>query len=122
MKMRSLIVTSLGLLACQFPNARAQQPPQRAPLANYDKRLATSPPAAQADTTVEQAEAALKARVPELRVARDRILGTPRLVTAGQGFLTGSGATGKALPKSQGFAAVNDPHAAVKDFLNEHAV
>src|SRR5437667_3315038 len=120
MKMRLLIVASFGLLAFQLPTASAFQPPQRAPLSNYDKRLATATPVAEPDADAQQAEAALKARLPALRVARDRILGTPRLVTATRGFLTGPGGKGKALVK-QGFAASDDPHDAVRNFLNEHA-
>lgn len=100
---------------------RAQLPPQRASLANYDKRNADSGTVAVTPTQLA-AESALKASVPGLRLSRDKVLGTPRLVAASEGFLSGPGGQGKALSLPVGRAVVAiDPNAPIKNFLNEHA-
>ena len=64
----------------------------------------------------------IKARAPGLRVSLDPIVGSPRLVRSGKGFLTGAGGSGLAL-RAETLAAIpaDDSHRIVKGFLNEHA-
>ena len=121
MKIRMLIVTGIGLIAFHLPNAWGVLPPKQAALPNFDKRNVTAQ-AVSPDAGQQEAEALLKNRVPGLQITRDRILGTPRLITAVDGFLSGPGGRGKALQVSAGFAApANDSQATIKAFLNEHA-
>src|SRR5439155_14782333 len=114
MNIRFFIAANVGLIFFQLTEAWGFLPPGRSPLPNFDKRQVASV-TARPDAGAQQAEAALKARIPELRVSRDAILGTPRLVSTSHGFLTGPGGSGI------GFASAIDPHAPIKNFLNEHA-
>src|SRR5207248_3420041 len=61
-------------------------------------------------------------RVPELKITSDKVLGTPRLISARRGFLTGAQGQGGAVtePFLQAFPAA-DPHRVIKAFLNEHS-
>src|SRR5205814_6556233 len=85
------------------------------------KRNATAS-AATATPIQLDAEAALKASMPDLHVSLDKVLGTPRLVAASRGFLTGPGGRSLGLSSRLGLAvAATDPNAPIKNFLNEHA-
>jgi hypothetical protein len=120
MKIRFWVPTILWIVAVYSPNVWGILPPNRTTLPNYDKRLTAAPAAA--DASQQQAESVLRARVKDVRISRDAILGTPKLVAASRGFLTGPGASGRALSSSPGIAAVAaDPYAPIKSFLNEHS-
>src|SRR6266850_1528623 len=91
--------------------------PERAPLPDFDQRTAAA--AGVADLAQQQAVDQLKTRVPTLQFSRDRLLGTPRLVSASSGFLSApnsGGASGAGATSLIG--AVNDPYRPIKDFLN----
>ena len=125
MKIRFLTVTCLGLVFCQSSGVWGQVATARPPLPNYDKRAtAPAPLAANVSTNAqqEQAAAALKARVPSARVTKDRLLGTPSLVGATRGFLTGPEGSGGAVSRAFLEAVPpDDPHRVIKAFLNEHS-
>jgi fungalysin metallopeptidase (M36)/List-Bact-rpt repeat protein/fungalysin/thermolysin propeptide len=112
----------LFALAC-LSQARAVLPASHQPLPNYDKRKQAAVPAIAVPNTAQaQAGSLLQSRVPELTLTTDRILGTPRLVSAKRGFLTGPRGQGGAI--SQSFldaVPATDPHRLVKAFLNEHS-
>lgn len=109
-------------LAC-VSQALAVLPASTEPLHNFDKRkLAPVPALAAPDAAKANASAALQSRVPGVKISTDKVLGTPRMVSAREGFLTGSHGLGGAVsePFLQAVPA-NDPHRVIKAFLNEHA-
>lgn len=70
-----------------------------------------------------QAFGQLRQRLPNAKVALDRITGSPRLVTAGvSGYLTGPGGRGAAISQStlDTFPS-QDPYRVVKAFVAEHS-
>jgi len=123
MKIRFLIIASLGLVFGQSPDASGFISPAKPALPNYDKRAeATSVAAVAASPEQERAAALLKSRVPNLRISKDQILGTPRLVSASRGFLTGPNGEGKGLGRAYLEALpADEPHRVIKAFLNEHS-
>ncbi len=95
---------------------------------NFDRRQTQGiAPARKAELTPArdariQAAGRLAAAVPGARVDFDGELGSPKSVAATEGFLTGPGGEGGAVPaaRMQGFAEA-DRHRVVKGFLAEHA-
>src|SRR5258707_15436688 len=76
-------------------------PPANQPLPNFDKRTQVAlPPLTVADPAKANARATLQSRAPRLKVSRDNVLGTPRLLTARRGFLTGPHGPRGAAPHS----------------------
>lgn len=128
MKTRFVFALIAGGVGLCLQNAWAFIPPKNQPLTNYDIRLdlLQASPAKQAQAAAlsraqGQAEAALEAQVPNARITRGKLLGTPALIQARRGFLTGPGGVGKAV--SENFlqaVPANDPHRVIKAFLNEH--
>jgi uncharacterized repeat protein (TIGR01451 family) len=115
-----LLVVSTLMGTVGTTDARAAARPTRTPLGDYDPRLTKPNPAPVPETAV----AGLKARVPDLQVSVDRVLGAPASFSSRAGFLTGPGGTG--LGVQPAFRArfgdrANDPHAVIKAFLDEHA-
>src|ERR1043166_585493 len=109
-----------GVVALFVMRAEAFQRPARARLPNLDKREE----AAKSSTSAEQKKAAaeLRERVPNATVEFDRVTGSPRFVSAGDGFLSGPDAQGKAIsPAVAATIDKNDPHRATKAFLKQHA-
>src|SRR6476660_8498048 len=119
------LTTTIGCLLslCCLYQAWAILPTANESLPNYDKRkqaaraLVTAPNYAKAN-----ARAVLQARVPDIKFSSDNVLGTPRLISAQRGFLTGPQGHGGAV--SEPFleaVSAGDPHRVIKAFLNEHA-
>ena len=110
----SLVLGSGGAL-----NSLALVQPERPMLPDFDRRLADRPGATALAPSVA---ADLKARVPDLQITVDKVLGVPNFFSSRAGFLTGPDGAGLGVKASslQGFAA-DDPHRAIKAFLNEHA-
>ncbi len=126
MKTRFAVAVAVGLVGFHVSGAAGFQPSGTGPLTNYDRRveLLRQAPAAPvtAGPTQEQAEARLKSLIPDAKVTRDTILGTPSFITATRGFLTGPGGKDKALSEtSLASVPTNDPHRLIKAFLNEHS-
>ncbi|HNU50064.1 MAG TPA: M36 family metallopeptidase [Verrucomicrobiota bacterium] len=109
--------------------------PVNAPLPNVDVRKArlgetpalllrpgVSLSAAPAGGVQAQAAALLQQRLPTAAVDRDPLLGTPRMVRATRGFLTGPAGRGAALSSEvlSAFPA-EDRHRVLKAFVTEHA-
>ncbi len=95
-------------------------PSKTAELGNYDKRVRAAVPVQGLTASSESAVAALKISVPDVRISKDSLLGTPSQITAAYGFLTGPGGRGVSDTSLAAFPA-DDPHRVVKAFLNEHA-
>ena len=115
-----------GMIAAEFlnllPSVNAQvRPPDESVIANFDSRPAGAQKPVAAGLQV-QAEQQLKSRLPAATVDYDGLLGTPKFIRAGVGFLTGPGGQGGAVSAStaQGFSA-GDPYLPVKAFLAEHS-
>jgi uncharacterized repeat protein (TIGR01451 family) len=100
----------------------AFRPPAQPGLPDFDRRQAKAAKEFRAAGEQRQAAALLAQAVPGLRVSFDEVVGSPRWVWAPEGFLSGPGGKGGAI----GAAALaafpaNDPHRAVKAFLEQHA-
>jgi hypothetical protein len=92
-------------------------------LPNYDVRDQAIATVARAQSPVRlNAESLLRARIPTLQLHTDSLLGTPRLLSAQKGFLTGPGGVGNGL-SADALASIPqaDPNRTLKAFLNEHA-
>ena len=96
--------------------------PDQRELPNLDKRTKNKDGTSHLTATQERAIRQLKSLVPTAKVDEDSILGTPKYVRAMRGLLTGPHGEGGAVSaRTAGAFAANDPHRAVKSFLNEHA-
>ena len=113
-----------------IPSAWGFLPPKTKPLPDYDKRVQMAQQSAaigagQAATLGAAQETAIQTleyEVPQVRVSRDHLLGTPRFVTSTHGFLTGPDGLGKGVSDSYLSAVpAGDSHRVIKAFLNEHS-
>src|SRR5207253_525947 len=95
-------------------NSLASIAPQRPMLPDFDKRNPRPPMAAQ-----KAAAQYLTSLLPQARVDFEPLLGTPKLVSVSEGFLTGVNGIGKAVSTAT-VIPVNDPNRATKAFLLEH--
>src|ERR1041385_4946098 len=104
-------------------NVRGILPSDKAALPNYDKRADAGDRAPAVPDLVHRASAAqLQARLPAVKVDRDPLLGTPHWIMASDGFLTGPDGEGRGVTAGgAGAFAPDDPHRAIKGFLNEHS-
>jgi hypothetical protein len=129
MKTRFAVAAVIAMVGLFHPDAWGFLSPKSEPFTNYDKRieLLKQSPAKQASAATlgpaqDQAVTALQSAIPDLRISKDRILGTPANVAAARGFLTGPGGKGKGLSETSLQAVdANDPHRVIKAFLNEHS-
>src|SRR4030095_13076509 len=88
----------------------------------YDRRAEKPSHApAVAEQAHNAATAKLAANVPRVKVTRDEITGTPKLISSADGFLTGPRAQGRAVTAQALRGLEQDPHRSVKAFLNEHS-
>lgn len=112
----------LILLLCFLSAANGFVRPELESLPNIDKRKMAPPEQPIADPSIQSQITNLQRRVAITRINLDHISGSPRLVSAKQGFLTGSNGQGLAvLPSSLRAIPANDRHRITKAFLNEHA-
>ena len=114
----------VGAVAC--PMVEAALPTGPGPLPNYDIRTAAQrtlrTPTLSSNAVQSAAVAQLKEELPAVRVSESSILGTPRLVAARRGFLTGPDGSGATISAASLQAVpANDPHRVIKAFLNEHS-
>ena len=113
------VATLATALGCALPAAFAQVAPTRGVLPNLDKRQQNRPALPDGK---QQALAALRARVSGLQAEIDPVLNSPTFISSTKGFLTGpNGAGGGVSANAARAFPDNDPHRAVKAFLNEHA-
>ncbi len=108
----------LLVLAFQTP---AFQKPNQPALPDIDRRPALRGPVA-ADTGPETpaAEARLRQRLPQLQIAYDPVTGAPRSLAARDGLLSGPNGEGRGIGAAARAIPADDPHRAVKAFLEEH--
>lgn len=123
MKIRFLVTAALAFSMGHAPAVFGVTGGQSGMLANYDARESMPVKAALSPKPGQRAaEAALKQLVPGLEVSRNTLIGTPRFISARNGFLTGPQGTGRALSEKSLLAvSPSDPHRALKAFINEHA-
>ena len=101
-------------------NTWAFRPPDQPSLDDFDRREQNPAPSA---VSAEQAAAAsaIRARAPKVHVDFDDVTGSPKIVSAGDGFLSGPDARGTTISSASTAAfAAGDPHRATKAFLQEH--
>jgi len=112
-------VYSATLLLLALPTL-ASLSPSVAPLPNFDKRLES--PQGKPTPTAKAAIGLLQERVPGLKVDFDAVIGSPKIVSATDGFLTGpdaGGAVGSAANLTG--IAVDDPNRVTKAFIQEQS-
>src|SRR3954469_15483785 len=117
---RVLLFSFIALSIALAPAVKAFRAPARAPLPNFDKREKL----ARTKITPGQSEAAdrLKLRIHGAQVDIDPITGSPKFVASPHGFLSGPEGRGRGIsPQFRQGIPDQDPHAAVKAFLNEHS-
>src|SRR5262245_12486822 len=123
MKNLVLKVACSILVFCFLPFARAVLPGADNPLPNFDKRNSTPQPLVVATPAArENARALLLSKLPEVKIATDKLLESPRWISSPRGFLTGPQGEGGAVSKAYLEAVpASDPHRIIKAFLNEHS-
>jgi hypothetical protein len=126
MKTRFAVAVIIGSVCAGSFLARAVLPPHTESLANFDKRspstVSTTALPAFSSSVTGQAEQTLRAMVPDVRISRDNILGTPSRIAGTRGFLTGPNGIGGGISTAALSAiSTNDPHRIIKAFLNEHS-
>src|SRR2546425_12199126 len=90
---------------------RAFMPPERPLLPNFDKRAASAHNLDAVSAEQRAAAEQLRARLPQVRVDFDPLLGAPKLISAGEEFLSGTNGRGKAISAAVAQSFANDPHA-----------
>ena len=103
-------------------NAIAQTTPEHhESLPNIDARVHVEQAAAMVESR-NAAKARLQSQLSGTEVSFDPLLDTPKFVRAKIGFLTGDNGVGVTVtPQAVSSFSANDPHRAVKGFLNEHS-
>jgi hypothetical protein len=123
MKTAFLKAGCIALAFSYVSQTSAVLPPANQPLPNFDKRTQVARPAVTvANPAKPNDRTLLQSRVPSLKLSTDNVLGTPRLLTARRGFLTGPQGQGGAISQAALSAVpATDPHRVIKAFLNEHS-
>jgi len=113
------LLASLFLLATETLAVLA---PGSAPLPNFDTRIDNGRIGAAPLAKQGAAVATLQSRLPQAHVDFEPFTGAPKLVSAGEQFLSGPNGQGKAIAAAvaAGFPAA-DPNRATKAFLSEYA-
>ncbi len=102
-----------------FAEANAFQKPARQELPNFDRREPQAQSALHRKNA--QAETRLRQTLPKAQVEFDEIVGSPKLVSSPDGFLSGKKASGRGISaKTAADFPANEPHRATKAFLQEH--
>ena len=111
-----------GLLLLVADTGFAFLPPANPPLPNLDKRQKRAPQPAALPADQAAAVAELRAQVPNLRVDFEPVTGSPKSISAVEGFLSGQDGQGKGISTGSlaGFAA-DDPYRITKAFLKDHS-
>jgi uncharacterized repeat protein (TIGR01451 family) len=113
-----LLFIPMIMLAVKSP---AFGPSAAAPLPNFDKRadgLQTGDPVSGDQRSAEEQ---LRVRLPSARVDFDPVTGTPKMISAGDKFLSGTNGQGRAIAAATAAGFAGDPHQATKAFLREHS-
>ncbi|MCX6922504.1 MAG: hypothetical protein NT154_04715, partial [Verrucomicrobia bacterium] len=110
-------VAALSLLLCGFAFATEANAPSQERLPDFDTRAAVAPRLKAAAEPIET----LRARVPKVTLDWAPVVGSPKWIGSGDGFLTGPNGEGGAVTHT--FLAKHrddDPLRAVKAFVDEH--
>jgi len=115
-----LFATTCLAFALGVSHSFAQVAPKQPPLSNVDKRV-DGKKAAQLSPAREAALANLRGRLPGLKAEIDPVLKSPNYLSSSKGFLSGPDGKGRGISAdvAKGFSQ-DDPHRAIKGFLNEH--
>jgi hypothetical protein len=122
------------MFAC-VSNVCAFRAPDHEELPNLDRRLEIAAQKAKAAATNvvtvtisakrlarDEAATKLRARLPEVQIDYDEIIGSPKWIAARDGFLTGPGGAGRGGSATGGKTLpAADRHREIKAFVNEHA-
>ena len=93
-------------------------------LPNFDRRKERQNfvPARASRPERAAAESRLRGRLPELQTEWHEVVGSPKWVSARQGFLTGKNGIGRGGPaRLAATVPAGDPHRVLKSFVDEHA-
>lgn len=97
-------------------------PPARSPLPNFDNRVKAAQSEAAPSSERLAAADKLRSRLPQARVDFDTVTGAPKLVSAGEGFLSDANGAGRGIAAATvATFAADDPHRATKAFLREYS-
>jgi uncharacterized repeat protein (TIGR01451 family) len=121
MKLRLSGTLVLFILLFMFvAKSPAFGPSAPAPLPSFDKRTdglqAGDVVSGNQRAAVEQ----LRLRLPLARVDFDPVTGAPKMISAGDKFLSGTNGQGRAISAATAAGFTGDPHRATKAFLREH--
>src|SRR6266581_534561 len=112
-----VVVFAFGTLSISF----AVVEPSRPALTNFDVRQ--SKVVLRVPEERRAAAARLRQRLPQVQIDFHEITGSPRRITAADGFLTGPNGVGRAVSQEGSFGAqADDPHRATKALLKEHTL
>ncbi|MBC8094309.1 MAG: M36 family metallopeptidase, partial [Akkermansiaceae bacterium] len=125
MKKIAFLINLTVVMAFAATVAFADGPSGKPELPNFDKRTAVtnavSPAKAVGLDPRKAAHDQLRARLPEVSVDTDPIVGSPKYISSNRGFLSGAAGTGGAVPAVAVEAIpATDTNRAVKAFLNEY--
>lgn len=110
------VVLVVALLCCARPTL-LHSAEEASSLTNFDVR--TSAPAKARPAEQERGHSKLKDNIPGASADFDKVLGTPKWVHAGGGFLTGENGQGKGVTAETAKKFERDPDKALKGFLQD---
>lgn len=113
-----IVFISLSLFA---PRNLAWGSPALVPLPNFDKRVNGLQVEARVSPDQHSVVEQLRARLPSAHVDFDPITGAPKIISAGERFLTGTNGLGGVIAAgSYAGIAAGDPYRVTRAFLREH--
>jgi uncharacterized repeat protein (TIGR01451 family) len=117
----SLALVGTLVLAFGLDSALGILPSNQPDLPNFDKRAGAGGGGDSMDHGQKAALGRLQARIPDVKVTWDQVAGTPKWIASSGGFLTGPNGQGQGVTAGTAALPAEEPHRAVKAFLNEHA-
>ena len=91
------------------------------PLPDFEKRTEGLQAGSAVSDDQRSAAVELRARLPSSRVDFDPVTGAPKMISAGDKFLSGTNGQGRAISAGTAARFAGDPHQATKAFLREHS-
>jgi len=120
-KVRLLQMLLLSLLAAHTAAGQVRPTPTRT-LSNFDARGGRVASDTDGPATNAAAQTHLKALIPDVQLDFDPVIGSPSLISARAGFLTGPDGKGRGVSQATvGASTANEDHRATRAFLREHA-
>src|SRR5690349_5609669 len=87
--LRKFFIVYASLLVVTWADAQSFVASKQAELANFDKRSGTTGAGQARGVSGDAGEAHLRAVIPDVKIDRDEILGTPQWITSPRGWLSG---------------------------------